>query len=123
MPDDGVYFPSTVETKFYGKTIAQGALRSQVMNLAVPYIQMTSNCSTPVESITSNVQSIPKMPKFIKGTAVDGILIEKWIASVCNKPHEVFITYKFTSEGKTSFSVSSSPMRDGFFESLPSANQ
>lgn len=110
---------SPSDTKFQGKTIAQGKLRTQVMALAVPYAQMQSKCGNAIELMETEIFSIPKKPVVSNGVAVYGEIIERWVATLCEKKQTLFVTYSFTPEGKTNYAVSGEPQREGFMQSLP----
>jgi hypothetical protein len=118
---DGPSGAPTANTRFEGKSIAQGKFRSQVMALARQYAQLRTNCSGPIESMATEIVAVPKKPTFANGLPVSGEVIEKWVASLCGKNQPMYVTYSFTPEGKANYAVSGEPQKEGFLESLPSA--
>ena len=91
-----------------GNSAIDGALRVDVLKMAVPYAKVGTGCNASVESIsTEHLGSSPDVAWNAKGEMTAGEFTERWTFTLCAQPRIVYVKVRGLPDGRTYFTVSS----------------
>ena len=106
----GTEIQDASEVPFSGKSVSDGALRTEIVKMAIPYAHIDSGCRGPIKSIRVEAVDYTSVPQSNeKGELISGTFKERWTLSCREKEKALYITIRPLPGGQSRFSVSVNP--------------
>jgi hypothetical protein len=94
--------PLMIPIDIEGLTVAQGALRSEILWALGPYAAAASNCSRHIDAISV-------APLSTVDAGAQKIVKERWDVQLCGKTSYIYLTVREAAEGSRSFALDTQP--------------